>query len=255
MHIICGLFVSGSYGSALVVGAGSFFRHRHQAPSDQVCRRSCNGFHPAQPARRRHGRVEQGHARRADRADGTPHRRERVRHPADHACDVRREDRAVHPRRLAVRVVHEGYRRLLRCRRVVDGTNRVPEGRALHDVVRSRRSGLLLRAAGRSLLPTDGFDPVLAAARHHPVATLAGPGADDQGQQQNPVRRAALRRPCRVARDRAGVRRQRANTRSAHGDRRAAALAHRRNPVGPGRARPARQDHLPGRPRRGVRRH
>ena len=79
----------------------------------------------------------------------------------------------------AVRVVDEGDRRVHRRRYLVVGTDRVSEGRALHDAVRGRRPRLLLRAAGRALLPTDRFDPVLAAAGHHPVATLARPGAAD----------------------------------------------------------------------------
>ena len=129
---------------------------------------SCNGVHPAQLARRRR-RVEHAATRRADHSDDTAHRPERLRDPADHACDVRREDRAVRPGRLGVRVVHQPHRRFHRRRRVVDGADRVPEGRALHHAVRSRRPRLLLRAAGRPLLPADGLDPVLAAAGHHPA--------------------------------------------------------------------------------------
>ena len=129
---------------------------------------------------------------------------------------------------------------------LVDGTDRVPKGCALHDAVRSRRSRLLLRTAGRALFPADGFTPLLVATRHRPAATLAPPGAADQGQQQDSVRRVALRRPARVALDRAGVRRQRANTRSAQRDRRAAAVADHRDPGGPGGARLARQGDLSG---------
>ena len=233
MHIIC----VESYGSPLAVGGVASF---------EVCRRSRNGVHPAQSARRRHGRVEQGHPRRAGRADDAPHRRERLRHAADHARDVRPEDRAVRPGRLAVRVVDEGYRRLHQCGGLVDGTDRVPKGCALHDAVRSRRSRLLLRTAGRALFPADRFAPLLVATRHRPTATLAPPGAADQGQQQDSVRRVALRPPPRVALDRAGVRRQRANTRSAQRDRRAAAVADHRDPGGPGGARLARQGDLSG---------
>ena len=72
-------------------------------------------------------------------------------------------------------------------------------------------SRLLLRTAGRALFPADRFTPLLVATRHRPAATLAPPGAADQGQQQDSVRRVALRPPPRVALDRAGVRRQRAN--------------------------------------------
>jgi hypothetical protein len=45
---------------------------------------------------------------------------------------------------------------------------------------------LLFRAAGRALLPADGLDPVLAAARHHQVAALARPGAADQDTNRTP---------------------------------------------------------------------
>lgn len=118
----------------------------------------------------------------------------------DHACDVRREDRALHPWRLVLRLVHRRHRRLHRRHRLVDRADRVPEGRAVHHAVRSRRPRLLFRAAGRALLPADGIDPILAAARHHSTTALAQPGAADQGHRPDPVRRAALRRAAGVAR-------------------------------------------------------
>ncbi len=69
-----------------------------------------------------------------------------------------------------VGVVHQRHRRIHRCRRVVDRADRVRKGSAVHDAVRGHRPRLLLRAAGRSLLPADGFDPVLATSRHHPAS-------------------------------------------------------------------------------------
>ena len=64
---------------------------------------------------------------------------------------------------------------------VVDRTHRVPEGRAVHHALRGGRPRLRVRAAEQPVLPADGFDPVLVAAQHHSAATVAEPGAADQG--------------------------------------------------------------------------
>ncbi len=74
-----------------------------------------------------------------------------------------------------------GNQRLHQRRALVRRADRVREGRALHDAVRSDRTRLRLRAAEQPVLPAAGLDPVLAAARHHPAATVARPDSVDEG--------------------------------------------------------------------------
>ena len=69
--------------------------------------------------------------------------------------------------------------------RLVRRADRVREGRALHDALRGRRPRLRF-GPEQPVLPADGVDPVLAAPRHHPAATVAGSGSADQGESRTP---------------------------------------------------------------------
>ena len=73
-----------------------------------------HGISQARHARRRLRRVEQGHPLREDPPDGPALGGGRLRHARRHAPVLRRQDPALHPRRLAVRAGHQGRRRLHR---------------------------------------------------------------------------------------------------------------------------------------------
>ena len=141
------------------------------------------GFLKPEMPRDRHRRVEQGHPQRKDPPDGQALGRGGLRHAGRHSPVLRRQNPAVHPGRLAVfRGDHRRLGRRHRRRALVRRADRVREGRALHDVVRGDRAGLRLRAVEQPVSPADGLDPVLAAPRHHPAATVAGSRPVDQGQ-------------------------------------------------------------------------
>ena len=131
------------------------------------------GFLQARYARRRLRRVDQGQPLREDPPHGQALGRGRLRHTRRDAPVLRRQDPALHPRRLAVRARHRRRRRFHQRGALVDRTDRVREGSALHDVVRGRGSRLRLRAVEQPVLPATGVDPLLVAAQHHSAATLA----------------------------------------------------------------------------------
>ena len=123
--------------------------------------------------------------RRAHYADDTPYRRERVRHPAGDACDVRREDRAVHPWRVAVRVVDQG----------IEGFTNVATWWSEPIVFQKAVLYTMLfevvglgccfgplagRTSRRSVRSSTGCGP------DHPPATLARPGAIHPGNNRTP---------------------------------------------------------------------
>ena len=118
-----------------------------------------------------------------------------------------------------------GRRRFHRRRAVVDRTDRLREGRALHDAVRGRGTWLRLRTVEQPVLPAAGIDPRPVAAQHHSAATVARPGAADEGHRPVTDRRGALRRAACGASHRLVLRRDGADPRTRHRDRCAADVA------------------------------
>ena len=166
-----------------------------------------------------------GHPLREDPPDGPALGRGRLRHACRDAPVLRLQDPALYPRRLVVRARHRGRRRLHRCRAVVDRTDRVRKGRALHHALRGRRSRVRVRATEQPVLSAIGIHPVLVAAQHHSTAPVAGPGSADEGHRAHAGRRGAIRRAAGDAGRCAVLRRHGTDSRARHPDRRGAAVA------------------------------
>ena len=135
-------------------------------------------------------------------------------------------------------------RRARQPRRLVDRTDRLPEGGRLDDALGDPRPRRRLAAADAALQADDRRRPLLAAAGDHAPAALARPGAADAGDDADAARRRDLRGGPLLARLPAGHRRRPGDNQS----RRPARPGRGRHPArAAGPARPARQGPLPRR--------
>ena len=93
---------------------------------------------------------------------------------------LRSEDPGVRLRRALLALATDGIDGLGNIGSWWSGTDRVPEGRAVHHVVRGGRIRLRLRAVEQPLLSADGFCPVLAASQDDSASAVALDSADQR---------------------------------------------------------------------------
>src|SRR5918995_7545256 len=210
-----------------------------------------HGLAPAIAAPLRPRSVEVEAVPNAPQASGPGLGRERVRDALPHLLSLPLQADRVRRRGARCDLADDARPgRAWRGGRVVVPAGGVPEARRLDDALGDRRPGLRLDAADLPLRAAHRRHSLLAAARDHPSAPLARPGAADARDHTLRVRHRPVRggagRP-RLPPGRwpgAGQRRRR----------RTPGPGRRRSPAGPAlRARPARQGPVPCGPAGGLR--